>query len=148
HLDSQQFAIALLSISIIAIVSCWVVPKKAAVFVPEFLARSRSFNWLLIVSVIAGWLLFFGVIVYVVNEDVQRSTDSGTSLAYALIVAATYLVLQGVASFLVSTWAWLCLRGEFESAASKLNITQIVVSAPGVLIAIAIVVWLSAQGQL
>ncbi len=48
YLASQQFAVVLLIIGIGAIAGCWVAPKKVAVFVPKFLARSRLFNWLLI----------------------------------------------------------------------------------------------------
>ncbi len=147
-LSSQQLSIMLLALSVIALAACWVVPRKAAALVPDFLIRSKLFNWLVILAVIAGWLFFVGVIIYVVNEDVSGSSTSGTALAYALIIAATYLIFQGVGGFVVSTWAWLCLRGGFEKTTRGLNIAQLVVAAPGVLIAVTVAVWLAEQGRL
>ncbi len=147
-LSSQQLSIMLLVPGVIAIAACWVIPRRAAALIPEFLVRSKPFNWLLILAVIAGWLFFIGVIVYVINEDVSRSSNSGTALAYALIIAATYLIFQAVGGFVVSTWAWLCLRGGFEKTARRLNIAQLVVAAPGVLIGVVVAVWLSGQGHL
>ena len=148
YLSSQQLSIMLLVLGVIAVAACWVLPRKAAALIPDFLVRSKLFNWLLIVAVIAGWLFFVGVIVYVLNEDVPGSTTTGTAIAYALIFAAMYLIFQGVGGFVVSTWAWLCLRGGFEKTTRGLNITQLVVSVPGVLIGIVVAVWLAGQGHL
>ncbi len=147
-LSSQQLLIMLLVVGLIAIAACWVVPRKAAAFVPDILVRSKLFNWLVILAVIAGWLFLVGVIVYVANEDVSRSSTSGTALAYALIIAATYLLFQGVGGFIVSTWAWLCLRGGFEKTTRGLNIAQLAVAAPGILTAVTVAVWLAQQGHL
>ena len=146
HVSSQQLSITLLVLGVIAIAACWILPRKAAALIPDFLVRSKLFNWLLIVAVIAGWLFFVGVSIYVINEDVPGSTSSGTAVAYAITIAAMYLVFQAVGGFLVSTWAWLCLRGGFEKTTRGLNIAQLVVAAPGILIAVAVAAWLPGKG--
>jgi uncharacterized protein YacL len=70
------------------------------------------------------------------------------ALAYAIILAAMYLIWLGIASFGASTWAWLSLRGGFEATARKLNVAQLVVATPGVLLGVLVAVWMAEQSRL
>lgn len=148
---TQPQLIGFLSIIVIvAIAICWFVPRKAAVVIPGFLVRSTLFNWLVLLALIAGWLFLVFVVLYVANEDRSgmSTSSSGTAVAYAVVLLAIYLIGLGAGSFGVSTWAWVSLRGGFEITARKLNIAQLIVAAPGVLIGILVVVWLAGQGNL
>lgn len=149
-LSQQQFTSLALLLLAVAIATCWLFPRKAAALVPDLLVRSRVFNWLVLISMIGGWLLMVVVVLYLANSPkaIASSTDSSMALAYAIIIAAMYLVWLGIASFGASTWAWLSLRGGFEVTARKLNIAQLVVAAPGVLLGILVAVWLAEQGRL
>lgn len=149
-LTNHQLAGFLFVATVAALAVCWVAPRKAVVVVPDFLLRSRLFNWLILLSMITGWLFMVLVLFYVANSDQPRSSTSGTGegLAMAIILGALYLVWLGVGSFGASTWAWLSLRGGTQVRARKLNIAQLVVAAPGILIAIAVSVWLLGQGRL
>lgn len=145
--ESQFFAAGLLLI-IAAIACCWLFPKKAAAIVPDFLLRSKLVNWLMIIAVIAGWLFFILVIAYVVYEGGASTSDTGEGLGLAIVLAALYLVGLGIGSFGVATWAWLSLRSNIESATRRLNIAQLVVASPAVLIGCTVAFWLTAQGHL
>lgn len=145
YLSSQQLSMVLPVVGLIAIAVCWVFPRKASALIPDLLVRSKLFNWLVILAMISGWLFFIGAIIYVVNHDASGTSTSGTAVAYALIIASTYLIFQGIGGFVISTWAWLCLRGGFEKTTRGLNIAQLVVAAPGVLIGAVVAVWLSGQ---
>lgn len=149
-MSQQQFSGLVLLLLVAAIATCWIFPRKAAALVPDFLVRSRLFNWLVLVSMIGGWLFMVFVVLYLANSPkaIASSTDSSMALAYAIIIAAMYLVWLGIASFGASTWAWLSLRGGFEATARKLNIAQLVVAAPGVLLGILVAAWLAEQGRL
>lgn len=135
-------------LAIAAIGICWISPRRAAVFIPNALVRSRLFNWLIILAVIAGWLFFVSVLLYVVNTKSPSTSGTGEGLAFAIILAAIYLIWLGVGSFGAATWAWVSLRGGIETAVRKLNLAQIVVAAPGVLLGVVISVWLAGQGHL
>ena len=148
HLSSDQFIIFLCIAAIAALCACWVAPRKVALVVPDFLIRSKLFNWLVILAVIAGWLLLVFVVIYIANEDISSTARSESGLAMALIFAAAYLLWLGMANFIAATWAWLCLRSATTDNPRKLNIAQLVVAAPGILIGVAIAAWLSIQSQL
>jgi hypothetical protein len=129
-----------------ATLAAWFAPRKVAVAVPAFLVRSRLFNWLLLLVLVAAWLFFVLVVVYVANED-RSATTSGTGHAYAIVLASLYLMGLGAGSLGISTWAWISLRGGFKSTARRLNIAQLCVAAPGILIGILVTVWAMGQGQ-
>lgn len=148
YLSSDQFNVVLVIAAVAAIGACWVIPRKVAIIVPDFLIRSKLFNWLIILAVIAGWLLLLFVVIYVVNEDIPSASRSGTGLGTALIIAALYLLGLGLANFAAATWAWLCLRGGTAGNPRKLNIAQLAVAAPGILIGLAICGVLASQGGL
>lgn len=149
-MSQQQLVSVMLLLLAAALAACWFFPRKAAAFVPHILVRSKLFNSLILVAVIGGWLFMVFVVLYFANapKSGPSDTDSGMALAYAIVFAAMYLMGLGVASFGASTWAWLSLRGGFEQTARKLNIAQLVVSTPGVLLGILVAVWMAGQGHL
>jgi len=147
-LSQQQFVVFLSVLAIAAIAACWFLPRKAAVVIPEFLVRSRLFNWLVLLAMIVGWLFLVFVVLYVANEDKSGTSTSGTAVAYAIVLAAIYLIGVGLGSFGASTWAWVSLRGGIETSTRKLNVAQLIVATPGVLIGILVTIWLAGQGQL
>ena len=146
----DQFVRVLFLVAIGVIAAAWLFPRKAAALVPDLLVRSRLFNWLILLGVLGGWLFMVLVVLYLANspKSVPSSADSGMALAYVIVLAAMYLIGLGIASFGASTWAWVSLRGGFEATARKLNIAQLVVAAPGVLLGVAVAVWLAGQGHL
>ena len=146
YLTSDQFNGFLLFAAIAAIGACWVLPKKVVMVIPGFLIRSKLFNWLVILAIAAGWLFLIFVVIYITNEDI--SSTSGTGLGAALIIGALYLIGLGVANFVAATWAWVCLRGGTDGNPRGLNITQLVVAAPAILIGLVITGWSAIQGQL
>ena len=128
-----------------AITSCWLFPRKMASLLPRVLVRSRAFNWLVLLSVIGGWVFLVLVVLYVIGGD--KSSSSGSmGLAYGIVLGAMYLVGLGIASFGASTWAWVSLRGGVETPTRRLNIAQFVVALPGVLTGILVATWLAGQG--
>lgn len=145
-LRSDQLVPLLFGLLLVAIGACWVVPRRVSRVVPDVLLHSRLLNWLILLAVIGGWLFLSFVIVYVASGDSSSAASSGTALAYAIILAAMYLVALGVGSFGASTWAWLSLRS--GAVTRRLNIAQLVVSLPGVAIGLAVVIWLAGQGRL
>ena len=143
---SHQLLALLLWAAVFAIGFAWIFPSRAAVVMPRFLVASRVFNWLVLLAVPAGWAFLIGVVVLLSTGG--GSSSSGTAVAYAIILAALYLVGLGLGSFGVSTWAWLSLRGGFESAPRKLNIAQLIVALPGVVAGLLVAAWLVQQGRL
>ncbi len=140
-LSTPQLIQALLAVTAVALLFCWIAPRKVAVVVPDFLLQSRLFNWTIILAVIAGWLFFVVVLLYVANTKSPSTSGTGEGLALAIVLAAIYLAWLGVGSFGAATWAWLSLRGGTGTATRKLNIAQLVVAVPGVLIGILVVLW-------
>lgn len=147
HLTTQQLTKLLVLATIALLGLCWIMPRRITRFIPDGLIRSRLFNWLILLSVIGGWLFYIFIIVYVANEK-SSSTAGGEAIAFAIILASLYLIWQGVGGFLAMTWAWLCLRSEATDKPRKLSIAQIVVSLPGVLLGAAVAFWLAGQGHL
>ena len=144
-LHTGQLTTLALASLVFATVAAWIFPRKAARFVPDRLARSRLFNWLILLAMIGAWSFLVFVVYYVSTGE---GASGGSALAYAIILAALYLVGIGVGSFGAATWAWVSLRGGFEATARKLNIAQMIVAAPGVLIAVLVASWLVEQGRL
>ena len=147
-LSAEQFVITCLVLLVAALAVCWFAPRRAAILFPGFLVRSRLFNWLVLLSLVAGWLFLVLVVAYVASADEPRSTDLGEGLALAIIMAAIYLMWLGVGSFGAATWAWVSLRSGIEKTTRKLNIAQLVVATPGVLLGIAVAFWVAGQGRL
>lgn len=147
-LSSQQLSVGLLVLLLGIIGVCWVAPRRAVACIPDFLLQSKLFNWLIVLAVIGGWLFFVLVVLYVANGDRPSTSGTGEGLAMAIILAALYLIWLGVGSFGASTWAWVSLRGAKVTTTRRLNIAQLVVAAPGVLVAAIVAFWLVGQGRL
>jgi len=147
-LSTRQFSIGLLILLIATIAFCWVAPRRASAYIPTFLLRSKLFNWLIVLSVVGGWLFFILVVAYVASSKSPSTSGTGEGVGMAIVLAAIYLVWLGVGSFGASTWAWVSLRGGIEKVTRKLNIAQLVVAAPGVMLGIIVAVWMGEQGRL
>ncbi len=145
--SGQQVSTLLVLTIVAALAFAWLFPRRAARVLPRFLVTSRLFNWLVLLALPAAWATLIGLVVLVAGSD-SGSSSSGTAVAYAIILAALYLVSLGAGSFGVSTWAWLSLRGGIEQAPRKLNIAQLCVAAPGVLSGLLVAGWLVQQGRL
>jgi len=147
-LSPQQFYGTLLFLLVAAIGFCWVAPRRASASIPAFLFRSKLFNWLIILAVVGGWVFFVWAVSYVASSNSRSTSGTGEGVGMAIVLAAIYLVWLGVGSFGASTWAWVSLRGGIEKVTRKLNIAQLVVAAPGVMLGIAVAVWIGEQGRL
>lgn len=147
-LSPQQLYGTLLFLLVAAIGSCWVAPRRASAFIPAFLFRSKLFNWLIILAVVGGWVFLVWAVSYVASSNSRSTSGTGEGVGMAIVLAAIYLVWLGVGSFGASTWAWVSLRGGIEKVTRKLNIVQLVVAAPGVMLGIAVAVWIGEQGRL
>lgn len=122
-----------------------VAPRRVVALIPDALFRSRLWNSLVILGIVAGWLLLAVVVAWVMHDSSYRR-DTGTGIAYAIILASLYVAAMGLASAAVTAWAWLGLRGGVAGACRRLNIAQLVVAIPGVLIGGVVFLWLGSQG--
>lgn len=147
YVNSQQIGVFLLAAVVFALAFAWLFPRRAGILLPRFLVSSQTFNWLVLLAIPAAWTFLIVIVTFVSKSD-GLSSSSGTALAYAIILAALYLLGLGAGSFGVSTWAWLSLRGGFEQAPRRLNIAQLCVAAPGVIAGLLVAAWLFQQGSL
>ena len=147
-LSTKQLSAVLLVIATIALGLCWISPRKVAAIIPGFLLRSRLVNWLIVLALIAGWMLFVFALVYVANAKSPSTSGTGEGLALLIVMAAMYLIWLGLGSFLAATWAWLSLRGGVEPASRKLNYAQMICAAPAVLCGIVLAFWVQGQAVL
>ena len=130
-------------------VFCWLAPKKAVAAIPDFLLRSRFFNWLLLLAMLGGWLALLAALAFLSFGGKPGSGQAGDwAVAYAVVFGALYIVVMGAASLGTSTWAWVSLRGGSMPAVRKLNLAQLVLALPGILSGAAVAAWLSGQGHL
>ncbi len=144
-LTTKQLSSIAGAVLIAAVAGCWLFPRKAATILPRMLVRSRLFNWLILLAVVGGWAFLVAVIAYLVNGSSSSSSSGDMGLAYGIVLGAIYLVWLGAASFGASTWAWVSLRGGVETPTRRLNIAQVIVAMPGVLIGILAISWLASQ---
>ncbi len=144
-LTARQLSALAGIVLVAAIASCWLFPRRVASMLPQFLVRSRLFNWLVLLAVVGGWAFLVFVILYVAGGD-KSSSSGDMGLAYGIVLGAMYLVWLGVASFGTSTWAWVSLRSGIQTPTRRLNIAQFVVALPGILIGILVAAWLAGQG--
>ena len=79
---------------VLAIATCWLFPRKAARAIPDFLLRSRAFNWLLLLAVIGGWAFLVFVIAWLANSGQSSSTSGDMGLAYGIVLGALYLMAK------------------------------------------------------
>lgn len=128
---------------------CWMAPKKAVAVFPDFLLRSRFFNWLLLVAMLGGWLALLAALAFLSFGGKPGPGQAGDwAVAYAVVFGALYIVVMGAASLGTSTWAWVSLRGSSTPATRRLNIAQLVLALPGILSGAGVAAWLSGQGHL
>jgi hypothetical protein len=120
-------------------------PRRVAAVIPDALFRSRLWNGLIVAALVAGWLLLAAVVIWALNDTTYRR-DTGMGLAFAILLATMYMIGMGLASTGAGLWAWLGLRSRVENACRKLNVAQLVVAAPGVLLGGAAYVWYLSQG--
>jgi len=147
HLSSEEMIVVLAAAAAIVLVACFVVPRRVAAFVPGFLVTSPVFNSLLLAGVIVGWLFLIGMAVLVFGGGAPASSDAtGYGLAYAIVLASLSLIGFGAASLVAAAWAWIGLRSGLDGACRKLNVAQLVVSMPGLLIGAGAVMFLANQG--
>jgi hypothetical protein len=122
-----------------AIVISIVAPRKVALKLPVWLFTSRLFNGLILLAPLLGWLTFGAVLFWLLVVEAETTTrqlrDSGTGsgLGVAILMAASYLVGLGSASFVVASWGLLVLRSGVQEACRKLNVAQILLALPGLL---------------
>ena len=69
----QLWTLAAVALAL-AVLAAWLAPRTVAVVFPAVLVRSRLFNWLLLLALLAAWLLFVVVVLYAASED--RSGDA------------------------------------------------------------------------
>ncbi len=126
-------------------------PRKVAGLFPDFMFRSRVLNSLILAGPVCGWLVLAGILLWLFgvggdeSSGAVRRDSSANSAAYFMVAAAAYLIALGVSSLLCGMWAWLGLRSGIEGACRKLNVTQIVVASPGLLIGVISVLFLLTQ---
>lgn len=120
-------------------------PRRAVTVIPDALFRSRLWNGLIIFAIVAGWAFLVIVVVWALDDSNYRR-DTGMGLAYAIVFAALYVSAMGLASAVAATWAWLGLRGGVDNACRKLNIAQLVVALPGILVGGTVFAWFLGQG--
>ena len=134
HLVRGSVIAASIAVGGLLLLASFVFPRRAADWVPRFLIRSRTFNTLILFGVLTGWILIAVSLIWIGGDAAGHYRgDTGYGLALGIILAATYLVGFGVASFLTAAWASLCLRGGIEHDCRYLNVAQIVLAVPGML---------------
>jgi len=129
----------------VALITSVFAPRRVVAFIPDGLFRSRFLNGLILFALVTGWVVFLLVLAFTVSESDYRR-DTGMGLAYAIVLAGMYVVAMGLASVAVAGWAWLGLRGGVANACRKLNVAQLVVAVPGLVVGGIAFGWFVSQG--
>lgn len=147
QLTSAMLWVGLAGLAAGIVVASILVPQKIAGKLPAFLFRSRFFNTVILIGPLLGWAVFIGALIVAFGLDGHSSArtlsgnGTGYGLASAIVIAAIYLITLGGGSLCCGTWAWLGLHSGIDGACRKLNIAQLVIATPGLLVgAIAVVV--------
>ncbi len=150
RLTSAMLWLILALVAAAVLLACIVVPQKVAGKLPEFLFRSRFFNSVVLIGPLLGWVVFIGILFVVFGADGQssakalRGNGTGYGLASAIAIAALYLLALGGGSLCSGIWGWVGLHSGVDDACSKLNIAQLVLATPGLLVgAIAVAVMIA-----
>ena len=142
QLSSGGLAALLLFIVAAILVASLIVPRKVAGRLPEFLFQSRFINTLILMLPMLGWLFIIGILVWLFVIEAEATSRSlsndatGYGLAATIVIGSIYLVGLGAGSLLVGAWGWLGIRSGIDGACRKLNIAQLLVAAPGLLIGV------------
>ena len=147
-LSGQQFASLLVILAIAALATCLFAPRKAVVAVPNSLLRSRTFNVIVFIAVLLGWLFVVFVVIWVAGGNTKSGYqgNTGYGAGYAIVLASFYMVGLGIGSTFAAIWGWLGLRGGIEDTPRKWHIAQMVISLPGIIIGTMVFTWLVGQG--
>ncbi|ANO52666.1 hypothetical protein BA177_17045 [Woeseia oceani] len=116
-----------------------VAPRRIATTLPAFLFRSRTVNGFIVAGLVFAWVLLAIGILWVLSDAPSGGyrRDTGTGLAYALILLMMYVLSVAAASLSAVVWASLGLRSDIDGACRKLFVTQWLVAAPGILAGLA-----------
>ncbi|MEQ8205848.1 MAG: hypothetical protein RIA65_06710 [Woeseia sp.] len=122
-------------------------PRRVAAALPAFLFRSRTVNGLIVAGLVIAWLFLAISVVLVLSDGAASSyrRDTGTGLAYALILLMIYVLSLAAASLFAAVWASLGLRSGLDGVCRKLFFVQWLVAAPGILAGLAACVFWLAQ---
>lgn len=140
HLTESGFAALLLIAVTVILIVCFLMPRKVADKLPDFLFRSRLVNGLILSGLVLGWLFFAGILAWVFGVEGEQTARSlrgdatGYGLASMIVMTTLYLTALGGASLLSGAWAWMSLHSGIQGACRKLNLAQVVVATPGILI--------------
>lgn len=151
-LTSAGVAAMLLSVLAVVLAACFVMPRKVAGILPAFLFRSRFINTLILAGPLLGWLFAVGVLIWLFGVEAEATSRAlsrdatGYGRGASIVIGAIYLVGLGGTSLLVAAWAWLGLRGGIDGACRRLNVAQMLVASPGLLIGLAALYLMFSQG--
>lgn len=150
QLTSAMLWVGLAGLAAVILVACILVPQKIAGKLPDFLFRSRFFNTLILIGPLLGWVVFISAVLVAFGMDGHSSAKmlsgngTGYGLASAIVIAALYLITLGGGSLCSGIWGWVGLHSGIDGACRKLNIAQLVLATPGLLVgAIAVVVMIA-----
>ncbi|MEO1203883.1 MAG: hypothetical protein AAFX10_14335 [Pseudomonadota bacterium] len=146
HLDAAEamsVGLALLGALLAASV---IAPRRVAAQVPAFLFRSNWFNGLLLTLNVLAWVAVIAVVFLVVSGALgSPSGSTGYALASAIVLAAVFLIGMGAGSLLLFAWALLSLRSGVDGACRRLNVAQLIVATPSMLLGMTALLFLASQ---
>ena len=149
--DAGLAAIVLFLLAVV-LGACVVMPRKVASVLPAFLFQSKFVNALILVLVLLGWLFAIGVLVWLFGIEAEATSRAlsrdatGYGRGASIVIGAIYLLGLGSGSLLVAAWAWLGLRSGVDGACRKLNVAQMLVATPGLLIGLVALYLMISQG--
>lgn len=139
RVTDNMLVLAALAVVAVAIVASIVAPQRVARKLPGWMFTSRIFNYLILAGPLLGWLFFAGILFWLFAVEGEttlrqlRNSGTGYALGVAILMAATYLVGLGAASFGAASWGLLGLRSGVQDACRKLNVAQMLLALPGLL---------------
>lgn len=145
--ESGHLIALLITLAIAAAIAAIAVPRKLAAMLPPLLFRSRALNGLIAVGLVLAWIVIVAGVLWGLSDAMGNGyrRDTGTGIAYALILVMMYVLAVAAASLLVAVWASLGLRSGLQSVCRRLFFTQLFVAAPGVVAGIAVALFWLAQ---
>ena len=145
-LTSEALVRAAVVLLVAALLFSVAFPKQVIRILPEWLFRSRIFNWLLLLGMAIAWLLPIAGVAWLASSD-SGNSRSGMAVAYVIIYVAMYVVAVGAVSVLVMVHGWIGLRSGVARDCRRLNIAQIVMGLPSFAIGAATLAWLANQNS-
>jgi len=146
HLSADELALIALTVAVLILAACFLLPRKVSGILPAFLFRSRVLNGLVLASLTIGWLAPVGVILFILSSGrTSAGSDTGEGLAMGIVFVAMYLLFAGAGSLFGAAWGWLGLWSGIEGATRKLHIAQIVAAIPAALLGAAALAFVASQ---